>query len=316
VKNTAKHVHLVDLCSPYEAKCILGIASELTGGLDNLVDEPIVSSMLCVVAPLTIDETALDTIMVFAEKGLPISSVSMPLGGGTGPATPAGIVALSNAEVLGALAIVESLCPGTPVVYTPVPAVMDPRRGGVGYSRVRMWMNLAVAQMARHYSLPCSMPTGNGNCSVSDFEAGVRIGASVLSSMLGGADIFTGAGLVDMSTTLVLDKLVIDAEIHDYINGSLNDQPIDDETLAVELIAKVGPTGHFLAEEHTRRHVGEYWDRDMPTRKNNTIAERARRKVREILATRQPSWLESSTERRIDSIVSEAQRNYRHQSTG
>ena len=30
---------------------------------------------------------------------------------------------------------------------------------------------------------------------------------------------------------------------------------IDDETLALDVIANVGPGGHYLAEEHTRKHM-------------------------------------------------------------
>jgi trimethylamine--corrinoid protein Co-methyltransferase len=313
VKNTAKHVHLVDLYSSYEAKYVLQIASELVGGVDVLVEKPVVSDMFCVISPLTIDEKALRTVLVFAERGLPISSVSMPLAGGTGPATAAGTVALSNAEVIGALAIIESLCPKTPVIYTPVPALMNPRTGSVGRSPVTVWMDLAAAQIAVHYHLPCSMPSGGSDRMVRDIEAGYEIGTSAVLSRLAGADILTGAGLVDRSTALVLDKLITDAEIHDYVNSVLSEQQVDEETLATDLVVKVGPRGHFLSERHTRMYVHKLWNQHMHDGERDSVAEQAKKKVRDILGTPRPSWLDSSVEKRIHNIVHEAQKNYRQQ---
>ena len=34
---------------------------------------------------------------------------------------------------------------------------------------------------------------------------------------------------------------------------------MDDETLGLEVIKKVGPGGTYFAEKHTRAHMGEIW---------------------------------------------------------
>jgi trimethylamine--corrinoid protein Co-methyltransferase len=315
VKNTTKHVHLVDLNSPYEAEYIINIAAELVGGLEKLIKQPIVSDMFCVIAPLTIDISALATVLTFARAGLPVSSVSMPLAGGTAPVTPAGALALSNAEVIGAIAVIESFHPRTPIVYTPVAAVMDPGTGELMHAPEALWMQMAMAQLASYYQLPCSMAFGGSSSRSASFKAGYEITASTLLSKLAGADIFTGLGLLDNSRTFALDQLLIDSEICSYVDKALSDAPIDEDAFALDVIAKVGPTGHFLAEEHTRRHVNELWRSNLlggnilSRKDRENIVQNARGKVREILRTHHSPQLAPAVQKRIENIVHEAHRN-------
>jgi trimethylamine--corrinoid protein Co-methyltransferase len=51
----------------------------------------------------------------------------MPQAMGTGPVTLSGSVAQGNAEGLGTLTIIQSVAPGTPVIYYNAPHILDPR---------------------------------------------------------------------------------------------------------------------------------------------------------------------------------------------
>jgi trimethylamine--corrinoid protein Co-methyltransferase len=55
--------------------------------------------------------------------------------------------------------------------------------------------------------------------------------------------------------TASYDKLVIDNEIIGMVMRAVDGIQVDAETLAFDLIKKIGPGGHFVAERHTRRHM-------------------------------------------------------------
>jgi trimethylamine:corrinoid methyltransferase-like protein len=94
-------------------------------------------------------------------------------------------------------------------------------------------------------------------------------------------------------TDLVLD----DDEI--YHTNRFLAQGIDtgDEGLALHVIAKVGPRGHFLAEKHTRRHMRDVW---IPALSHpwqpvdGSIRQQARAELDRILANHKPEPLEEA----------------------
>jgi trimethylamine--corrinoid protein Co-methyltransferase len=318
VENCAKHVHLVDLSSAYEAQYIMRIAGEIVGGADALVKKPIISDMICTVSPLTIDVSALTTVLTFVRQGLPVSSTSMPLAGATAPMTPAGTLALVNAEVIGTMAILQAFHQGAPTVYAALPSMTDPRTGMYRAAAPEaIWMRMAAAQIADRYRIPRMVGGVNSASKAANVQDAYEKAMTAVLSRLVGADMFTGFGLLDSATALALDQLIVDSEICEHVAQSLADRPIDDETLALDLIAKVGPQGHFLAEKHTLKHAAEIWrpallrsERTSGVDQDTMVAS-AKRSVHEILKTHQPSPLDASVLKRIDEIVKVAQRNYR-----
>jgi len=80
-----------------------------------------------------------------------------------------------------------------------------------------------------------------------------------LTPALAGADILCGVGLLDGDTLLSFEQLIIDYEIGTMILRIIRGFDVNDETLALDLINKVGPGGNYLAEKHTLEHVHECW---------------------------------------------------------
>jgi trimethylamine--corrinoid protein Co-methyltransferase len=318
VENCTKHVHMVDLSSAYEAEYVIKIAAEVVGGVEKLIKEPIVSDMICSVSPLTIDVSALTTVLTFVREGLPVSSTSMPLAGATAPMTPAGTLALANAEALGCIAVLQAFRPGTPIIYNVLPSIIDPRTGTYRAAAPEaIWMRIAGAQIADHYRIPCMVGGINSASKTSNIQDGYEKAMTAVFSRLAGADIFTGFGLLDSATALAMDQLIVDSEICEHLEKALNQRPVDDESLGLDVIAKVGPEGHYLAEKHTLKHANEVWIPRRPivdktdSRDPEGLVRNARKKVREILNTHHPTPLDASVLNRIDEIVKEPQK--RHQ---
>jgi trimethylamine--corrinoid protein Co-methyltransferase len=105
---------------------------------------------------------------------------------------------------------------------------------------------------------------------------------------------------------------VICDEILDWLEHFVSGVEINEETLALDLIDRIGPDGQFLESDHTYQHYRERWYPNLFDRDNyegwlatggKTLAERAAQQVDEILARHQPEPLEDEIVQKIQSIV-------------
>jgi trimethylamine--corrinoid protein Co-methyltransferase len=118
---------------------------------------------------------------------------------------------------------------------------------------------------------------------------------------------------MDHAMTVSLESLVMDHEICDMIARLLKGISVTDETLAVDLIDKVGPGGHYLNQKHTMKYLRQEHflpkmsDRDTYEvwmgKGKPSIHERARERVRKILAEHQPKLLDPAVEKDLLAII-------------
>ena len=71
---------------------------------------------------------------------------------------------------------------------------------------------------------------------------------------LAGANVIYGLGMLEMGITFDLTQLVIDNEIAEMIKFTLNGIPVNDETLAVNVIREMGIGKDYLSHESTYQH--------------------------------------------------------------
>jgi len=134
---------------------------------------------------------------------------------------------------------------------------------------------------------------------------------------LAGANQIYGAGMIESGVTFDFGQLVMDNEFAKMIKHAVAGIPVDDETLAVEDIAGVGPFGDFLSLDATLKHmrelsqpevldrrVREDWEargsRDLYT----TCLEKARDVIREYV----PEPVPDDVAARLHAIVEETDR--------
>ena len=60
-----------------------------------------------------------------------------------------------------------------------------------------------------------------------------------------------GAGIIDTAMTFSPTKVVLDAEVIRQVGRVLEGIKVTDETIALDVIKKVGPRGSFTGEKHT-----------------------------------------------------------------
>jgi trimethylamine--corrinoid protein Co-methyltransferase len=257
---TSKHVQTESVMHPHEAAVAVEMARALAGSDAALRARPPLSLTFCTISPLAHEAGALDAALVAAEAGIPTGFMTMASCAHTGPATLAGTLAVGNAEVLSALALIQLASPGAPVYYAAAQTAMDLRTGAyTGGGPEDVLFGLASGELAERYRLPLSMGAFATGAHVPDWRAGLENGLAALAACVSRSDMLLGMGLLAGSRIWSYEQLLLDAEILGLVRGICRGIPVDDESLALDTIRAVGPGGDFLAESHTRQHMRERW---------------------------------------------------------
>jgi len=298
---SSKHALAMTVVDPLSADVAVEMAVEIAGGPEALRKRPILSGFQCPISPLSYDARSLQAAFVFAAAGVPTGFVNMAIACATGPASLAGTAVSTNAELLAGIALLQLFHPGAPTFYGSCNTVMELRRGGVTAGGPEdALLQAACIEMARFYRLPSCVGTFATGAKQLDWQAGVENALSGLVSLLAGADIVYGAGLLQAARVFSFEQLLLDCEIFDILRHLTAGIPVDEERLAVEVIEAVGPGGHFMEQEHTRGHMREIWQPALLDRMpleawreagRPTARSRARERAREILAAHQPEPL-------------------------
>lgn len=115
---------------------------------------------------------------------------------------------------------------------------------------------------------------------------------------MAGVNLIYGLGMLDLGMTFSYEQLIVDDEIAGMINRTLKGIRVTDESLAVDLIDKVGPAGTYLGEKHTVKYMkteqsrAKIFDRDMRStwedKGSPSINDRVNKIAREIINEHKP----------------------------
>jgi trimethylamine--corrinoid protein Co-methyltransferase len=126
------------------------------------------------------------------------------------------------------------------------------------------------------------------------------------------SDMLLGVGFLHGSRIWSFAEMMMDCEIFSIIRKTMQGIVVDDETLALDTIAAVGPGGSFLSQKHTLKHMRElflpqFMDR-RPFNEWETKRDDARNwaleKARRTLETHQPDPLDEKLLTEMTSIIS------------
>ncbi len=257
--NTSKHYQAVTTVGEKAARLLVEMAAAIVGGTAELRRRPIISFMQCAVDPLGHDGPNLEANLVAAEHGLASGFMPMPLMAGTGPATLAGNLVVQNAEALSGVVLLELAFPGCPAFFAGAPSAMDLKTGSYTAGPEDYLLAAGATQLAHFYGVPMAMGTMATSAKEPDWQAAVDDSLSTFASVMTCADMMNGCGLLNGSKILSYPHMVMETEVYGIVQKVADGVQVDDETLAVDLIAKVGANGTYLSEKHTRRHMKEIW---------------------------------------------------------
>jgi len=271
---------------------ILGI---VFGGRDEVARRHPYSFLLTPISPLVIEKNGTDACLALRGWDIPVAIMPMPVTGTTAPGSLAATVLVGNCEVLGCLCLLQAAEPGTPVIYAPAPATMNPRTGLLGGNGPHDMQNAACTEMAKYYGLPSFGSGAGSDHFVPGMQAGYERALSALPPLLARPDLFCGPGTMGSDTVWSAEQLVVDCEIL-RICTRICEGIATEDRLFSEVIEEIGPGGNFLAHGSTRRafHGGELFMPDLGWHDSRNAWDAAGR----------PDLLEEARER-VDRLLAE-----------
>ncbi|MDH5437388.1 MAG: trimethylamine methyltransferase family protein [Candidatus Bathyarchaeota archaeon] len=295
------------------------MASALVGGEEELRKKPTIAGYIDPVSPLIHDKELTEGLMEYASYGQPIFITTMALAGATGPATLAGVLVQQNAEILSGLLIVHLVNPHAPVIYGTVSCPMDMRTGvsSTGSPEIGL-LGAASAQIARYYGIPCDVGA-QSNAKVPDAQASYEKTMSLMMAVMAGADLIDlFAGSMESYRTTSYEQMVIDNELAGMALRCAEGIEVNAETIAKDVIDRVGPGGNYLADKHTlewfrkEHHRPKLSDRrtraDWEKSGGKDIREEARNRAKEILASHEPEPVDPTIWREIEIIIKDIEK--------
>ena len=316
-RNFSKHVQ-DSITSPEQAPWLLQVLQTIFGDRETIRRQHPLSFLLCPQSPLVIEGPYTDAYLALLGWDIPVAVMPMPLMGATAPGSLISTVVLGNCEVLGMLCLVQAAAPGTPFIYAPALAVMDPRSGRYSAGAVvNGLLGAAATEMARYYGLPVEASGGGTDHYVPGIQAGYERALNGLLPALSWPDILVGPGLLGGSMVLSLEQLLIDVEVFGMCRQARRGIDAGADRWLEDVIDRVGPGGDFLSERSTVAGIrgGEWyvsklgvhgtfesWD----SAGRPALLQQAREQVEHMLTTHQPLPLGEDVERELDRIQKRA----------
>jgi trimethylamine--corrinoid protein Co-methyltransferase len=243
-----------------DCEAIAAMAAAAAGGTETLRLNPTLLLYSEPSTPLKHSETATGKLLYMAEQALPIVHSPAPMMGGTAPVTMAGGLALGNAEVLSSLVMHQLMRPGAPFIYGSGLHHMDMKTTISVYGAPEFQLaRVAVAEMGQFYGLPTWGYAGHSDSCAMDEQAASDAAFSVLVALLSGNNLVHDVGYLEAGLTTSPEMIVFTAEMISMMRSFVAGVSLDDESLALEVIHKVGPGGDFLTQKHTLKHFRSLW---------------------------------------------------------
>ncbi len=277
------------------------------------------SFLICPQSPLIIEEQHTDAYLALTGWDIPVAVMPMPLMGGTGPGNMISMTILCNCEVLAMLCLTQAADPGTPFIYAPVLAVMNPRTGLYSAGAIENGiLSSAGIEMARYYGLPVEGSGGGTDTFTPGIQASYERAMNLLIPILSWPDLMVGSGLLGGSMILSLEQQIIDAEVFRMAKQAHRGIHSHDEMWLDKVIQRVGPGGNYLEEKSTivNMRSGEWLLPRLGTHGTRQAWEssgrvdlltEAREKVEHILATHTPLPLPEDVNKELDKLCKRSQ---------
>ncbi|MEM2587755.1 MAG: trimethylamine methyltransferase family protein [Candidatus Bathyarchaeia archaeon] len=290
VTNTTKPIHGPGVHTAREVHALVEMAriacidGNLTIGISPL-------------SPLSFPDDVVEAIIEAAKLGVPLGPLPCPIIGATAPMSIAGALVQQNAEILTSIIIAQLVHPGLPIIYTGRLSVINPRTGLSVWGNPEIGLiSAATVEIGHYYGLPVNVYGLCTSAHTPDMQSGYERALNALVPVLAGADEISGVGEMEGGVTSSILQMIIDDEILSSIKRIWRGFEVSEESLAVDLIARVmAGSRNFLAEMHTVKYLrrGEILIPKLAVRESWAeweaagrpgIVERAKEKAMELLA--------------------------------
>ena len=298
--------------SPDRVDAAVEMMAAVAGGQAKLRARPNFATLYCPISPGYFTSENILCMLRWAEHGVPITLLSMAMGGASAPATLLGELIVINADILAWMVALQILYPGTPLLYGSVSAVLDMRTGLLPLGAPERGMiNSGAAIMGNYYGIPSMCGGLSSDAKELDVQAGFEKVNTAVPLLKHGASIIYGVGAIDAGSTISYLQMVMDDEIIAGIRRMWGGITLHDPSEEVDLIKSLTPRGNFMSARHTKRNYRRHWYPEIISRdtyetwqeKGKTIEQICQHKALDILANHKPKPLAVEVEAEIERVV-------------
>ncbi len=276
------------------------------------------------IPPLGWDDVRLNSIVARVKEGYPSIFTTGPIWGASSPVTFSGAVISMSVEALGGIVLAQLIRPGHPVAVGTLAFPANMQSGAPLFGNIAIGLCKAVfSQVWRRYDIPTSSSgAAVPNSKSMDFQSGYEKGMIALANAICGDSMIWIHGGVYGELTAHPLQAIMDDDISGSIGRFLEGVEVDEETMALDLIEKIGAgPDFFLNKAHTRKwwRKNQYITSVADTTtlpewikggKKSTL-DLAKEKMEDILANHKVALpLTDSQEEEIERILKEAREFY------
>lgn len=268
-------------------------------------------------SPLNHTKEAVEKLLFAAKKGIPAIYTPCPSAGATAPATIAGMLVQDLAETFLGLVLSNLKKPGMPLIMGGVQTVMDMMTSTYSYGAPELALaSAASTDISKWLGLPMFSTGGCSDSKAVDEQAAVEATLTLHTAFLSGASLIHDVGYLDSGLNGSLEMLVLCDEIIAMVKHIGRGIRVDEDSLALEVIDRVGPGGQFLSENHTLEHYrSDFWFPKLMDRSDyetwvaggkRTLKERVEEKMNHILEAHRPAPINEDVMEEMKEIIKRA----------
>ena len=313
LNNTSKHIFF----SPEnvsETKALIKMLKVISGE-EDLAKSPVATCQLSPISPLTWSKGTAEAVVEVARSGIPLCILPQPYCGVTSPITLAGTLTSNNVEEISALVLAQIVNEGSPFIYGGAWTTFEMNKGTVLIGTPeRNLLSVAGAQIARYYSLPSHCIAFDTDANIYDEQNGFEKIFTVIATLQSGINLIVNAGMFSTGMTVSYEQLVVDHEIATFVYRYLEGITVNRDTIAKEVIEKVGQHKDYMMQPHTLKyiHSGEHASYKVSNRDvydiwkssgKPSIIDNARRVAEEIIKEYEPKPLPKDKKDKLKDII-------------
>ena len=306
-KPDVSHLHQFEAMVNYTNKPVMFSAYDEQGVKDilemgsviksaeEIEKKPFWMNLMASVSPLVHTNDVLGKLLFSAENNIPVIYSCTQVAGGTTPVTLAGTIVINLAEGLSALVISQLKNEGAPMIMPGVITNMDMKASIASYgSPESTLMTCALAEVYHWLGLPHFGTAGCSDAKVADEQAAIESCFNCTTQALTGCNVIHDIGYLESGLAGSIDLMVMTNELLGMIRRFKQGINLDEESLSVDLIDKVGIGNQYLTEEHTFKHFRtESWHPDLfdryryenwENKGKKDLAMRTKEKIKSILS--------------------------------
>jgi trimethylamine--corrinoid protein Co-methyltransferase len=266
------------------------------GGEEEWKKGPCFSLYIEPVSPLSHSQEVVQKLLFAADHDIPFVYTPCPLAGATAPTTLAGTAVQALTESLFGIVLSQLRKPGASLIIGGLMSNMDMLTTVYSYGSPEMaLLSAAYTDITKWLEVPEYETAGCSDGKAFDEQAAMEATINIATAALIGGNMIHDVGYIEQGLTSSMELMVASDEIIDMVKRILRGIPVTDDTMALDVMDTVGPSGHYLEHDHTyNRFKTEIWRPKLLDRQNwenwtatgsKRYGERVHERVIELLET-------------------------------